>query len=268
MGIGTQCLTYRKPSRHIRGDRAISTFLFAPSSWPAGQSERLISVLGSLLAPGRPASAAGAPSTTPGRPLISVLRVTPRPQAVALFVASSSATACAPAAPALLLRPRDRPRPAFIGSTKSLPLRWSSPWAPGIRPSLAAPRQLRPATLNCVADPATGFMPELPGRSWPLPLRRLRAGCAIAPPELLIVFVFRLRPGLPARASGLPLRWGSAWGSGSAGLRRRRTVDYPRPPLNISASCHAPATSRGSVRGLFKCDGLRAGCACATLTPA
>ena len=105
---------------------------------------------------------------------------------------------------------------------------------------------------------------RLPGRQWPPLLRRLRAGYAIASPELLIVFVFRLRPGLPARASGLPLRWGSAWGSGSAGLRRRRTDDYPRPTLNISASSHAPATSRGSVRGLFKCDGLRAGCACAT----
>ena len=80
----------------------------------------------------------------------------------AFFVASSSATACAPAAPALLLRTRDRPRSAFIGSTNGLPLRWCSLGAPGDRPSLAAHRQLHPAALNCVANPATGFMPEAP----------------------------------------------------------------------------------------------------------
>ena len=103
---------------------------------------------------------------------------------------------------------------------------------------------LRPP-LTARPTPPPASCRRLPGRSWPLPLRRLRAGCAITPPELLIVFVFCLRPGLPARASGLPLRWGSAWGSGSSGLRRRRTVDYPRPPLNISASSHAPCFTLG-----------------------
>ena len=128
-------------------------------------------------APGRLAYAGRRLPSTAATALNCVVRVTPRPQAVSLFVASSTATACAPAAPALLLRPRDRPRPAVTGRANDLPLRSSSPWAPG-RPAGAGRRlpSSVPTALNGVVRATPGHKPGL--CSWPLqvrgPARRLR----------------------------------------------------------------------------------------------
>ena len=73
--------------------------------------------------------------------------------------------------------------------------------APGLR--WRCPANCAPPPLTAWPSPPPASRRRLPQRWWPPLLRRLRAGCATAPPELLIGFVFRLRPGLPARASGL-----------------------------------------------------------------
>ena len=174
-------------------------------------------------APGRQACAGRLlPSSNPTA-LNSVVHATPRPQAVALFVASSTAT------PARWLRHRYC---YFRVIALALPL-WAERTAchyvwvrlglRAVRPPLAAPRQLRPDAPYCLPVPAAGFTPEAPqaivASSTAPPACGLRYRYARTtdsfrfPPSswlasqserLAITLGFRLGSGRPAFAGGAP----------------------------------------------------------------
>jgi len=60
------------------------------------------------------------------------------------------------------------------------------PWTPGVRPPLAAPRQLASTPLTTVTDPAAGVMPEAPQAIVATSTASiLRAGSAIATAALM-----------------------------------------------------------------------------------